>query len=143
MRDPRFCADPRCFMLGLVTDPFQPFKDDAKYSPCPFLLVNMNIEPHLRYTLGVGCHMVAISRGITDDDVTKDPYNGVLDIITDELDWLDKVGFDTKDAYSGEDHVHLFAKVCLQHILFGFAHSCLSCAGTCCDPCDDDEQCTP
>jgi hypothetical protein len=100
-------------MLGLVTDPFQPFKDDAKYSPCPFLIVNMNLEPQLRYILGVGCHMVAISRGVTDDDVSKDPYNGVLDIITDELDWLERVGFDTSDAHTGDDHVHLFAKVTL------------------------------
>jgi hypothetical protein len=114
MRDPRFREDPRCIMLGLVTDPFQPFKDDAKYSPCPFLIVNMNLEPQLRYTLGVGCHMVAISRGVTDDDVSKDPYTSVLDIITDELDWLDRVGFDTSDAHTREEHVHLFAKVTIE-----------------------------
>lgn len=111
MRDPRFAADSRCFMLGLVTDPFQPFKDDAKYSPCPFLIVNLNLEPHLRYTLGVGCHMVAITRGVTAEEVKKDPYNGVIDIITDELDWLDRVGFDAKDAHRNEEHVQLYAKV--------------------------------
>ena len=93
-RDVRFLKDLRNIMLGLVIDPFQTFKDDARTSACPFLIVNYNVSPHLRYKLGVGCHMVAIGKGSAEKDLKKRSYDPVNELMCDELDWLDRVGYD-------------------------------------------------
>lgn len=42
LNDPRFGSEPRNAMLVLFCDPFQPFKDDAKYSLTPFLVTLLN-----------------------------------------------------------------------------------------------------
>lgn len=98
-------------MLGIVSDPFQVFKDDQRYSPCPFLIVNMNMEPQNRYKIGIGCHMAALSRGTSQKEANKDPFTFFIDIMTDELDWMDRVGFAVEDAHTKEPHVQLHAKV--------------------------------
>lgn len=61
--DPRFVKDPRCPMIMLVMDPFQLWKDDAKSSASPVLVVNLNVPIHLRYRLGIGCHFLCFDFG--------------------------------------------------------------------------------
>lgn len=45
---PYFRDDPRHLYLAIVSDGFLPFKDDAKFSCYPFVLVPLNFPPHLR-----------------------------------------------------------------------------------------------
>ena len=132
--DPRFVRDQRCPMLMLVTDPFQIFKDDDNSSASPFLLVNLNVPIHLRYRLGIGCHFVwfDMGDGFKEEGLVRDPTESLLNLVVDQLDFLDRVGFTVIDAHTGEENVHLHTKLLLVVSDLRGLQSLLDCGGSPC-----------
>ena len=111
-RDPRYRQESRNRMFNLFMDPFQLFKDDSNNSACPFLIMDINTSPAFRFKLGIGCHMLAIAKGSLRAGQKKSQYDHVLDLICDELNWVDQVGYLAKDARFPEaPEVRLFAKL--------------------------------
>lgn len=109
------CQEPACsfcVVLGLVYDPFQPWKDDSKASASPFLLVNLCASQPNRFRLGVGCHMLGIVDCITRRDIKRDPYDSVLDLVVDELLHLYHVGMEVFDTHLNK-RIHVRCKLVL------------------------------
>lgn len=130
--DPRFVKDQRCPMLMLVTDPFQIFKDDDKSSTGPVLLVNMNVPPHLRYRLGLGCHFLCFDMGdaYKEEGLVRDASDSLLQLVVDELNYLDRVGFTVEDSSRKDERVQLHAKLLLVLSDLRGLQSLLKCGGT-------------
>lgn len=98
-QDPRFAADPRNLMVGVITDGVQPFKEDKQYSMWPIMVTLYNFPPWKRYLLAVST-LVGIQAGRR----TKRAYNWlqpVLQVLMDELKLLD-CGVRVWDAYKRE-----------------------------------------
>ena len=98
MADRVFGGDGRNVMLGVATDGVQPFRDDDQYSVWPLVVTPYNLPPHLRYRLGVTT-VLGIIWGKRSKKVKFDiqPY---LDILVDELKYLNEVGWSVLDIHT-------------------------------------------
>lgn len=89
--------DPRNMMLALITDGVQPFKDDKGYSIWPIAIMPLNVPPTLRASLTSIMCIVPGTRMLEDDEGPLD-LNPYLEVLVDELWWLDRQGVIVEDA---------------------------------------------
>lgn len=94
-REPEDCG--QHLMLMLYWDPFQPFRDDHKYSCTPFLVTTANAPAEHRWEPGLS-HLVTMTPGSRDGGVDPNP---TLELITDELMYLRYKGVQVQDASRG------------------------------------------
>lgn len=108
--DPRFRGrrNQRNILLELASDPFVMWKDDQKANAVPIGVRILNLPPHLRNRVGVGCHFFTLDYGSTkgrthlqQDKRTRNSIDSLMEMVVDELDWLCRVGVKVQDASKG------------------------------------------
>jgi hypothetical protein len=100
MQDSRFANDSRNLLLGLVTDGFQPFADDQKYSIWPLVATCYNFPPWTRYILGMTTVLGVVPGSRL--EVRQFDLQPFLQIVVDEVHFLDKVGQEVYDSHKKE-----------------------------------------
>jgi hypothetical protein len=100
MQDRRFANEPRNLLLGLVTDGFLPFADDKKYSCWPLVITCYNFPPWARYLLGMTTLLGVVPGSRLDGSkLNLQPF---LQILVDEILFIDTVGLEVYDKHKGE-----------------------------------------
>jgi hypothetical protein len=97
----RFAKEPRHLVIGLATDGFLPFADDAKYSCWPLVFTPYNFPPSWRCKLGFSS-VFGIVPG-THDPATKVNIQPFLDIFIDECRYLEALGWVVYDKHANEE----------------------------------------
>jgi Transposase family tnp2 len=96
LKDNRFTEEPRNIAGALCTDGITPFKDKMGFSIWPIFFTPYNVPQSLRYKMGITT-LLGIVRGKRDKKADQDLYY-VLEIVRDELNYLDVFGHEVWDA---------------------------------------------
>jgi len=110
--DAAFESEPRHVRIGIATDGVQPFRDNDQYSIWPIVVTTYNLPPTMRYLIGP-LSLVSILPGKHSKNVKMD-IQPVLNLLTDELVFLDKVGWFVNDASRKDSFV---CRIRLVHLI--------------------------
>jgi Transposase family tnp2 len=108
---PALAQDARNMMFAFVTDGVQPFKDDKFYSMWPFALVPLNFPPTLRGLLTCIIAIVPGWRKAAVPDAGKLDLRAYLEVMVDELVWLDEAGVQVRDSSKGDQPFTCYARL--------------------------------
>lgn len=117
--DPTFFDEPRNLLVKLIYDPFLVSDDNPSSSVAPAAMCCMNLRPGNRHRPGVGIHMLAIipskaelgRRGDT-QKLVQDPYTSLLEVVVDEINFINVRGLPVYDAFTGQ-HFNVRVKLVL------------------------------
>jgi len=110
--DDSFLLEPRHLRIGIVTDGVQVFRDNDQYSIWPIAITAYNLPPTKRYLIGP-TSILGILPGKNDRDI-KMNIQPFIQLIADELKFLNNEGWKVHDAHRGDDFV---CKVRLIHVV--------------------------
>jgi hypothetical protein len=96
LQDERFKDEPRHIIGALCTDGIVPFKDNMGFSIWPLFFSPYNVPQSLKYKMGITT-LLGIVRGKKTKKAQQDLYY-ILQIIKDELNYLDVYGHEVWDA---------------------------------------------
>lgn len=88
-------GDARNVVVHIYVDPFQPYKDNSKYSVAPLVAVVQNFAQHFRWQ-HAAVHLCCLQAGSSKADVLPDRQD-MYNVASDELAYLAVAGVRCRD----------------------------------------------
>jgi hypothetical protein len=111
IKDGEFYKDLRNLVLALCSDGVQLHKDDAGNGTWPFYITALNLPPTVRTRAGVTTVVCCVEGKVAEVKDSKLDLQPILELITDEINYLYAFGWPVEDANNGMQTFNVRAKL--------------------------------